>query len=711
MAHATSLTHYSLDAFVAASGFPKEFAPFAKYEFDKHLLYYGEHFSHGYDRKVPGRIPGQYARELMAFFWRHQKAIDQALAAPTPARTPTPVLFSNAYFSWDQALSGRGVRVDKSPWTAPVEGDPLSVALFSQCSAVVELFKADFAVFYAKEFHDILRAAVSNLERFYAAHPAQGILMPYTNGFFEGISTALFRRQGKRSFLCIHGIPMRLDWWAAGEHPVDAIVVWGAALKRRLVATGRPEETVLVSGHPEYSGRPAVPIASSLDRVLVLTYPQSGAPMLDTPYYHDRGLSLDYLWRVQECLKRVGVRLARVRPHPSESKDWYQASLDAGFWEVDRANLAESLGTTSVVVGPTSTVLLDAAVRGVNYVGFSPSLPHYNPLHDAFFSPDLPFDGADDRFPVAHTEEDLTRLLRDGARIRTEAVADYIAPVFRPEVILERLSAAAAAGFPVPIPPFRPAPATPPPPPPVATAPAPARQTVIPEVTQVPATAWELQTLARVRPFTMTPNQVVINAMRGVEFVEHNRIAGAVVECGVWRGGVSMAMLHQLLRLRGDRAVYLYDTFDGMSEPTEHDLAPSGESARKLLAEHAKDEANHYWAYAPIERVRKNVESVGYPMERVHLAKGKVEDTIPGTLPGPIALLRLDTDWYESTKHELIHLYPLLVSGGVLILDDYGFWQGARKAVDEFFATLHPRPVLTPVKDEFNSCVHWCVKP
>jgi hypothetical protein len=96
-----------------------------------------------------------------------------------------------------------------------------------------------------------------------------------------------------------------------------------------------------------------------------------------------------------------------------------------------------------------------------------------------------------------------------------------------------------------------------------------------------------------------------------------------------------------------------------------------------------------YWCYAGIDEVRRNMASTGYPTERVHLAKGPVETTIPDQAPsGAIALLRLDTDWYESTRHELTHLFPLLGEGGILIVDDYGHWEGARKAVDEYLGGL-----------------------
>lgn len=207
----------------------------------------------------------------------------------------------------------------------------------------------------------------------------------------------------------------------------------------------------------------------------------------------------------------------------------------------------------------------------------------------------------------------------------------------------------------------------------------------------------------------MTPPEVTLNAIRAAQYVAEYNIPGAVIECGVWRGGVSMAMASRL-SMEG-QVKDLCDTFDGMSEPTENDVAPSGQKAEVLLKNLAKDEQNHIWAFAPLDKVRSNVESVGYPAKKIKFVKGKVEDTIPGTIPEKIALLRLDTDWYESTKHEVLHLYPLLVSGGVLILDDYGYWAGARKAVDEFFETLNAKPELHIVYDGIANSTRWAIKP
>lgn len=193
------------------------------------------------------------------------------------------------------------------------------------------------------------------------------------------------------------------------------------------------------------------------------------------------------------------------------------------------------------------------------------------------------------------------------------------------------------------------------------------------------------QIIQRVSPFTMTSLERRASLLGAVDHIVKHRISGDIVECGVWRGGSMMAIALALMA-RGDtsRHLYLYDTFEGMSEPTEHDKALSGELAQAQLER--TDREHPLWAVAGLEDVKANLASTGYPAERIHYVQGKVEDTIPATLPKQIALLRLDTDWYESTRHELQHLYPLLAKHGPLIIDDYGHWQGARQAVDEYFA-------------------------
>ena len=191
--------------------------------------------------------------------------------------------------------------------------------------------------------------------------------------------------------------------------------------------------------------------------------------------------------------------------------------------------------------------------------------------------------------------------------------------------------------------------------------------------------------ISAARPFTMTSVERMAALINAVNYLSQNKIPGDIAECGVWRGG-SMMIVALTLLANGDtsRSLYLYDTFEGMSAPTGHDRSFDGVSADEQLER--DPQGTGVWCYAGIEDVRNNILSTGYPEGRIHLIKGKVEETIPQSCPQELSLLRLDTDWYESTRHELNHLFPLLHNKGVLIIDDYGHWQGARKAVDEYFS-------------------------
>lgn len=190
----------------------------------------------------------------------------------------------------------------------------------------------------------------------------------------------------------------------------------------------------------------------------------------------------------------------------------------------------------------------------------------------------------------------------------------------------------------------------------------------------------------RIAACTMTSPERIAAVCDAVRYVTQARIPGAYVECGVWRGGSSMAAALALLDIRStERDLYLFDTFEGMTAPSRHDLRTSDCEAAETLLD-ASSDVDKIWCRASIEDVAANMAATGYPAERVKLCKGKVEDTLPTLAPDQIAVLRLDTDWYESTRHELEQLYPRLAVGGVLIIDDYGYWAGARKAVDEYFA-------------------------
>jgi O-methyltransferase len=192
---------------------------------------------------------------------------------------------------------------------------------------------------------------------------------------------------------------------------------------------------------------------------------------------------------------------------------------------------------------------------------------------------------------------------------------------------------------------------------------------------------------------TMVSQERLFTTLMACKHACEAGLEGDFVECGVWRGGNAMVAADVFRRAHQPRHCWLFDTFAGMTEPTEADTRRNGEGARETYLSKQRSDHNE-WCYASLEDVQESFRLAGLT-QNVHCVKGDVLQTLadPQNLPAKISVLRLDTDWYESTKVELETLYPRLVPGGILIIDDYGHWQGAKKAVDEYFAGV-PRPFL-----------------
>ena len=187
--------------------------------------------------------------------------------------------------------------------------------------------------------------------------------------------------------------------------------------------------------------------------------------------------------------------------------------------------------------------------------------------------------------------------------------------------------------------------------------------------------------------------------LKAAKYVAENAIDGEFVECGGWRGGNAIIAAEIFRRYGLDKKVFLFDTFAGMTKPSDEDNDTDGtfSALDRYLLEN-RDLYNN-WCYAPIEEVRSNLLTKGLLSKNVVFVKGPVEETlaVEANIPQKISVLRLDTDWYSSTKLELETLFPMITSGGCLIIDDYGKWSGSRKATDEYFLSLNPKPLLSIV--------------
>ena len=196
---------------------------------------------------------------------------------------------------------------------------------------------------------------------------------------------------------------------------------------------------------------------------------------------------------------------------------------------------------------------------------------------------------------------------------------------------------------------------------------------------------------------SMVSAERLISTLIAVKYVCNNHIRGDFVECGVWRGGNSIVALYILNKLKSKKKLWMYDTFAGMTEPTNNDF--ENHTGQLAINEFKLKSSENYneWCYASIDDVKNNIKNYQKNID-VKFVKGDILQTlkINSNIPNDISVLRLDTDWYESTKLELEILFPRLQKGGVILIDDYGHWGGCKKAVDEYFSKSLSKPLFIP---------------
>ncbi len=196
----------------------------------------------------------------------------------------------------------------------------------------------------------------------------------------------------------------------------------------------------------------------------------------------------------------------------------------------------------------------------------------------------------------------------------------------------------------------------------------------------------ELKILKEITNFSMSTPANHWAIIQSLKHIKENDIKGDIVECGVWRGGNLILFKKIIDKLNLEKKIFAFDTFEGMPEPGKEDFDLKNINAEKIYKNYKKKDLK--WCFSNIDEVKSNVSKFfKNDYKNFNFIEGKVEETLmyEENLPQSISLLRLDTDFYESTKKELEILYPRLSKGGVLIIDDYGHWQGSRKAVDEYF--------------------------
>ena len=195
---------------------------------------------------------------------------------------------------------------------------------------------------------------------------------------------------------------------------------------------------------------------------------------------------------------------------------------------------------------------------------------------------------------------------------------------------------------------------------------------------------------------TMGSKDNLAATILAARYISKNKIKGDFVECGVWRGGHGIAAALTFKLYSYNSKIICFDTFSGMTKPDEHDSELYSMQPANMLLNRESNKVGKWttWANASLEDVQFGLSKCCIQKEQVKFVVGDVHNTVPSNLSESISVCRIDTDWYSSTRHILENCWDRISPGGILILDDYDIWSGARKAVDEFFLSIEYKPFL-----------------
>ncbi len=392
-----------------------------RYELDKHIYYYGNHFKRSLENVQTDK------KEKAKYELKRFAAKTKGRFSKKQFDRSKQIIISNAYFNFNEELSATGTHVIQPPWVINLDSWKYYDAdLITLCAQIKKLFAfAPFSYLVSKEFISVLEDFSNRFKSFILKEKISALVIPNDESFFENISIKIFKELGLPTFLFLHGLPARYN--LVDEHRSDYLIVWGKKLKELYIRNGIAENKIFISGHPSYNNFDTRELKFSFENILILTKTIAGSPHSDGAILSDRGTLIVYLLAIQKVLQKLGVKQVRLRPHPSENIEWYMKFLDKDFFIPDTKNLTDSLGQTSLLIGPVSSVFLEALFFKVNYLVYEPMFNGKGILNYPIAPP---FDGTDERIPVAYDEDNLLKFLCERRCVNVDLLPDYIQTPF-----------------------------------------------------------------------------------------------------------------------------------------------------------------------------------------------------------------------------------------------------------------------------------------
>lgn len=393
-----------------------------RYTLDSHVYYYGAHFKTPHEKNGKGKREQElkaWLRKMYVYYKYFTKKRDHS----------KPAVVSNAYFNFNEELNKSEYHVLQPCWSVRKGKGQLlgNYNIYHEAERIKTKFqKADFNYLISSPFLEEISGFKKMLREVFVQEDVKALFVPNDVSLFENLSISLFKELNRPSFTFLHGLPGRYN--LIDENRSDYLIVWGPRIKQHYVDTGFSPEKIFVSGHPYYSNTSSRTLRFGLENILLLARMGVGSPHSDGVNLFDRGNLIVYLLSVQAVLEKMGVKKVRLRFHPSANPDWHYKFIDRSFFELDTQPLQASLNNASLVIGPTSTVFLEALYAGVNYMIFEPSEDDKLSLLNEELAP--PFNGSDERIPVAKSEDELERNLKDKVKVDVSVLNEYIKTPF-----------------------------------------------------------------------------------------------------------------------------------------------------------------------------------------------------------------------------------------------------------------------------------------
>ena len=401
---------------------------YLEYDINSIYFYYGRHFKSPREKdNKTGRLKN----------WLQQMAIDQfyKYQALKSKKSNKKIVLSSAYYGINQTLSDEQYHFMQCPWYVERHPPFVDYPFYKKTMDIRKiLIKGSFKDLVNREFLQIVQDYKKDFIAYIQKYGIVALIVAQETGFFEKLAIDIFKDLKLPTFNVIHGLPGYYNKHTYDKS--DYFCVWGEKRKESFIKNGIKESKILITGHPNYKVS-KTQLKSGKQDILVLSKSMNGSQFDNDYHLQDRSRSIYFIEAIKLALKQVGVNHARLRLHPSENDNWYETFNYDGFYHLDKDDLSNSLAKSTLVIGPTSTVFVDAISSGVNFICFEPTIGSGETLNGFPLVP--PFDGTESGIPIAFNAAQLQNLLQENTCVNDESISKYLSSNSNFNIIKEKI--------------------------------------------------------------------------------------------------------------------------------------------------------------------------------------------------------------------------------------------------------------------------------